>query len=265
MEVKLLIYIFLLSVLFLAWIVFRKHYSLKKLREFVRREKIEKEKKMLEDLDVRSELKTDEDSLKRPKVTPELKKSVAKADMLIARWEYEEARKLLISLLVEDDYNFDVNLRLWKIALKSTNYKQAEIFFTKCLAVNRKDSWVFSDIWFCFFKNAKFEEAIEAYEYSISIDSQNASNYVILWQIYFVVSEYQKAIDSFLKSLKLNPRNTEVMFMLAENYIEVKLLNKALEVYYDILEIEPYNQEAIDYIKRLEIKLQANLEEKNKA
>lgn len=262
MEVKILFYIFLLSLLLLFWIIFNKYYSLKQIREFIKKEKTEREKKILEDLDVKSELK-DENIIKKTRITPEIKKIITKSDVLIARWEYEYAKKLLISILVHDEYSFEVNLRLWKIALKTENFKQAEIFFTKCLLVNRKNPSVFSDVWLCFFKNSKFKEAIEAYEYSISIDHRNPENYVILWQIYFVVSEYQKAVDSFIKSLKLNPRNTETMFMLAENYIEIKMFKKAIEVYHNILEIEPYNQEALDYIKRLDFKMQANYEEKN--
>ena len=252
MTVQLLFFTFVGSILWIISIVFRRYYLLNKLKSFVKRQRADKEKQMLDDIEKKSAIKEMGSWKKKKKFDVEAKKIVAKSDILISHWEYEEARKLLISLLVDNEDNFDVNLRLWQIALKKTNYSQAEIFFTKCLLTNKKDANVFSDLWYCFFKNWKYPDAIESYQYAIKLDPLKSWRFTNLWRVYFVINDYQKAGNALLKALKLNSRDTEVLFMLAENYIEMKKLEKAKEIYERILEIEPYNHEASDYISKLE-------------
>ena len=252
MEVKIFFYLFIGSILWIIIIVYRRHYLLKKLRDYVKTERANKEKDLLNEIEKKSVIREDEMKSKKSRFNSWVKKVIAKSDILISHWEYEEARRLLISLLVDDENQLEANLRLWKIALKKDQFKQAEILFTKCLITNPRDSKVLSDLWFCFFKNWKYAEAIESYEYAIKLDPNHAWRYNNLWRVYFVSNDFEEAKSAFLKALKINSRDCEVLFMLAEIYIEMKKLDKAKEVYERILEIEPYNKEASDYIVKLE-------------
>ena len=252
MSVRALFIISLLSLILIIVIISRRYFLIKKLRDFVKEEKVKKERRSLEELEKKSVIKSGPQKPKDWKLIHETRKILSKCDILMSYWDYKEAKKLLIWLLADDEKCLEANLKLGHIYLKEKQYKQAEIFFTKCISIEWKDPAVFTDLWFCFFKMWKYKEAIESYEFAIKLDPGHSWRYTNLGQVYFIINEHEKAEKTFLKALRYKPKNTDIMFMIAENYIEMKNLEKAKDIYEKILIYKPYNQEAIEYIKKLE-------------
>ena len=197
MDSKILFLILIFSIFWIVFIIYNKLRILEKLKKTARNERLKQEKKIFEEHEEKTKFcKKEKKEEKRQNVSfLELKQKFKKCEMLVSFWETSDAKKILISILSDDENFFDANFLLWKIFLNEENFSKAEIFFLKALKWDEKSIDLLWKIWLCNLKNWKYKEAIETYNYAISLWWWNFEFFKQLWKLYFLNENSEKSLE----------------------------------------------------------------------
>lgn len=193
------------------------------------------------------------EEIKAPTSPHELKQSIRRAELLLSHGEDEEAEKILVSVLAQDETNLDAMIFLASLYLKRKQYSRAEVLYRElCELQKYKKAGPLSNLAFCLFEQNKLNEAIQFYQKAMHLEPDNVKRYSNLGQVLFVTKQLPEAIEMFKKASKLAPRDTEILFMLADSLRENRSMKQAYETYNKILNYEPYNAIAREEIGKLE-------------
>lgn len=202
-----------------------------------------------------AQVNTEEDykEIKAPTNPHELKQSIRRAELLLSHNEEEEAEKILVSVLAQDEKNIDAMVFLASLYLKRKQYSRAEVLYRELCELQKfKKAGPLSNLAFCLFEQNKLEESLEFYEKALRLEPDNVKRYTNFGQVLFVTKHLNEAIEMFKKASKLAPRDTEILFMLADSLRENRAMKQAYETYNKILNYEPYNAIAREELGKLE-------------
>jgi len=193
-------------------------------------------------------------SQKAPKeVIPLLRK----ADSLIGRNEYTDAKKTLIHVLSLDADNVDASAHLAYTFLKTGEFKKAESLFKKVLEKKPKDASLLTNYALCIFEQrdpSRISISIDALKKATELDERNANRFSNLGQSLFFSGDTEGAIRAFEKAISLEPKNVEFQFYLADSLLVTQKFKEAKAIFQNILELYPLNKEAQKEIETLEKK-----------
>lgn len=170
-----------------------------------------------------------------------------RAEALIARKDFDEAKKILIHILSWEEDNFDASAHLAYVYLQSGEYRKAENLFLKALELRPRDPSLLSNYALAILEQkdpARITDSVEAFRLAAKLDPANPDRYANLGQSLFFAGDIPNAIAAFEKAAKLAPRKIEYYFFLADSYLTVRNYIDAKRVFEKILDLSPLNEDA---------------------
>lgn len=253
-------YLFIGAALAITIIVARRNYIVEKIRKIKFKEDVNK--KVDEMQQERQKMQTER--FKESYLTEQKKKKydfsqyklvLRKADVAIAKQQWNEAKKLLIQSisLTEDDTR--ISLKLATVYMESGDLKKAETIYKRLLEIHTEDPMIYENLGKIYTKKKQFKEAIHAYVQAIEIDSKDDKKMVALGHLYFLLMRYSLAAECFRRAAELKPREVDYLFLLANACREDGDYENALFIYEKILTLEPYNEKAHGGAQDVRIKM----------
>jgi Tfp pilus assembly protein PilF len=142
-----------------------------------------------------------------PKIAAMTPRQVAemRADLLMARREYEAAAKAYQTILIDDPHNalLLIHLGVAYEALKQLDL--AEHYYKLTLRVDKKSSDALNNLGTLEDSNERYGKAIRYYRKAIAVGNAKAAVYTNLGYAYCAIREFPKAMDAFNQALKLDP------------------------------------------------------------
>ncbi|EKE28300.1 MAG: hypothetical protein ACD_3C00082G0012 [uncultured bacterium (gcode 4)] len=204
------------------------------------------------------------ESLKEPELSKDQKDEISEITKLaknkIWRWEYSDAKAKIIEGLSIDKFNKNLNLLLASLYEIDKDYKKAEFIYKDLIVLNDHDAEIYLKLWFILSIQSKYEVAFEIYKKLHSIDKNNIEAIEMLSNLAHHLGNFE---DSRLYSklfLKKNPRSIDILYLQSLNLINLEERKDALETLLKIKHIEPYNVKVNELIEKLklEIELETN-------
>lgn len=177
-----------------------------------------------------------------------------KGEAMIARKDFDEAKKIFLKVLAWDDENIDASSHLAYSYLQTGEYTKAEVLFKKVLDATPNDPILLTNYALCLFEMkdpTRIEESTIALQQAAEIDPNNAGRQSHLGQSLFFLGDLEGALSAFKKAIKLEPRNAEYHFFLADTYLAMGEKTEARKVFEHIVDIHPLNREAKSELRRL--------------
>ena len=256
-----------MSIAFWIWIFLGSLLGLLSLflvRFFVRKRRLKKsnEWKEPEESPSSENLETPEEIL--PPTIPEKKLSKAlladlgRAEKLIENKKYEEAARLLISILAHDENHGEANAQLALVYLQMGDFSRSEGFFRRALSVNPRDPALLTNFAIALFEQktqGALSESLDALEKAVQVDPKNAERYANFGQSLFFAGRLQDALGAFTEAVRLSPRRLEFLFFLGDTLLALQKYSEARDTFERILRISPNNKEAHNEWEKLELRL----------
>jgi tetratricopeptide (TPR) repeat protein len=182
---------------------------------------------------------------------------IRRAEALIARKEFQEAKKVLINALSLDQDNTEASYQLGFTYLQTGDFIKAETLFFKVLQKRPRDPALLTNYALSIFEQkepSRVLDSIEALKKATELDSKNAHRYSNLGQSYYFFGDIPSAISAFKQAIHLDPKNIEYHFFLADSFLSLQQFSEAKSTFEKILKLCPTNEEALQEIKELEKK-----------
>jgi tetratricopeptide (TPR) repeat protein len=243
------LYIFLLALLAISIIVFRRHTI------FSRKEKEDFHKEVATQVDESRKIQHQEvgkryrDEFSEQQKTQKFdlnryKEEIRKADMAIAKKQWRDAKRYLIQAISLGKEELPVSLKLAKVYLESGDIRKAETLFRRLIEIEPRNPEVYENLAKILTKKKNYKEAIQAYVRAVEIDQSDDKKFIALGKLYYLLMRYSLAGECFRRAAELKPREVEYMFLLADACQLDEDFENALFSYEKILTIEPYNERA---------------------
>ncbi len=213
--------------------------------------------KLYDDISVKH--KTHKKNKFKSNKTNNLKLLIEKAIDYENKYEYDEAIKVLQSILhIYPDFPKAYNF-LGIIYAKKCDYIKAIAYFEKSISLNPNDKEVYNNlgnvykdlIEINFMRNKeKFDEndyknAINSYLKAIEIDKNYDSPYNGLGMVYKRLNKYQEALQYYKKALELNPNYYGIYNNIANIYRDMNDYKNSLIYYEKALKYNPNSVETL--------------------
>lgn len=256
--IKLEIYIFILSFLYLLYYSSTKFYVLYfKLKKIIRPEKIENTKSALNkvslNIDSRESIVNKSDDTKLSQENKDkLTDIVKRVKINTSKWFYDFAKNLIVEWLSIDKFNKDLNFQLATIYEKEGKYLNSEYIYRDLLEVMKVDYEVMKKLWFVLALQNKFEQSLDIYESIHKKKMADDEVIDILAELAFNIQDYKKALKYSNLYLVSKPRDVDKLFIKAKCLDEMRKTQESYIVYKRILELQPYNTKVKDIINDYE-------------
>ncbi|MEY3370042.1 MAG: hypothetical protein RLZZ361_712 [Cyanobacteriota bacterium] len=209
--------------------------------------------------------------------TTKLDTFIKQARELILQNSFEEANKIIQTILELDSNNLESLFFKGFIESNSNNLETAKKYLLKALSINPQHIASINEIALLYARESDFDQAIMYFEklvvldpgyisYSNLADVYNKSNqdelaistyqkaldfntddpyiYSPLGYLYFRQGDYQKALENFSKVIALNPSQRDVNLFIGEIYNKFNYVVKAIEFYKREISFHPDNANA---------------------
>lgn len=183
------------------------------------------------------------------------KMMLRKADVAMAKQQWNEAKKLLIQGMAQTQDDFPISLKLAMVYMESGDLKRAETLFNKLLEVDRKNPVIYEKLATINKAKKRYKEAVASYVQAIELDDKDDKKLVGLGQLYHLLMRHSLAAECFRRAAELKPREVNYLFMLADSCKKDQDYENALFTYEKILTFEPYNEKARNGAQDVRIKM----------
>jgi len=185
----------------------------------------------------------------------EYKLTIRKADMAMAKKQWNEAKKFLIQSMALNQDEFNISIKLAKVYMESSDLKRAQELYERLLEIDGKNPILFENLAKIFVKKKKYREAIGYYVQAIELDDKDDKKLVGLGSLYQLLMRPSLAAECFRRAAELKPREIKYLFLLADACRKAGDFENALFTYEKILTVEPYNEKAQSNAQDVRIKL----------
>ena len=185
------------------------------------------------------------------KVPGEAVSLMRKGETLLARKDFDEAKKIFLKVLAWDEDNTSACLQLAYAYLQTGEHVKADAFYKKVVSKHTADAEVLTNYASCLFHLGKTEESLAMLRRAVELDEGNAERHSNLGQSLFCLKDFEGAYEAFLEANRLQPRNAEYLFFLADTLLALEKKSEAKEIFAKIVDLYPLNQEAKDELRRL--------------
>lgn len=183
------------------------------------------------------------------------KDEMRRADMVLAKKNFAEAKKCLIQAMALTDNEVPASLKLASVYLESEDYKKAESLYRKLLEDNTDNPTIYENLGKIMLKKKAYKEAIQAYVRAVELDDKDDQKFVALGKLYHLMMRYGVAAECFKRAAELKPRDVDYLFLLAESCAADDDFENALYTYERILTMEPYNEKAKTSTQDIRLKI----------
>lgn len=255
------LYLLLTALLAIGVIVYRREYifnreRVKKFKEEVasKVDQLQKERQLLQkerfkDLHMKRQQEKKHYDFSRYKLM------LRKADVAIAKAQWNEAKKCLIQSMAIHQTESSVSLKLAKVYFESGDLKKAEMLYRRLLEAGENHSAVFCHLAKIYTKKKKYKEAVQYYVQAIEHDESDDKSLIGLGYLYQLLMRHSLAAECFRRAAELKPREIHYLFLLAESCAAVEDYENALFTYEKILTLEPYNEKAQNAAREVRVKM----------
>ncbi len=165
-------------------------------------------------------------------------------DVMIAKGEYEDAERHLISALGIDPENMDVRSLMGFIYMKQEKYNKAESVYLEMIEKGTIDPGIYSNLGKVLEEQGNLETAITAYREAIVKDPQEPKRYIQLADVYITLEKTDVAIPLLEEALRLDNDNIPLRFRLIELYGIASNEDAQIALLKDILALDATNDMA---------------------
>ena len=186
------------------------------------------------------------------------KEEMAKAEVAIAKKEWNNAKKSLIQAIALTKDDFIPSFKLAGVYMESDDSRRAETLYRRLLESDPDNPSIYENIGKILIKRKNYKEAIGAYSRAAELNEKDDKILISLGKLYQLLMHYSLAAECFRRAAELKPRDVNTLFLLADACIGDDDLDNALFTYERILTIEPYNEVAKNRASDLRLKIKEN-------
>lgn len=243
------LYLFLLALLAIIIIVFRRNIIFNrhekkqfkeevasKVKEYRKQEHTESKKRF------KDELAEEQKSKKFDFVR--YKEEMRKADLAMAKKQWKNAKQSLIQAISLAKDELFVSLKLARVYMESGEHRKAETLYRRLLEMDPENSNIYENLGKILTNKKRYKEAIQAYARAVELDEKDDKKLLALGNLYQLLMRYSLAGECYKRAAELKPREVEYLFLLANACKSDEDFDNALFSYEKILTIEPYNEKA---------------------
>jgi len=128
-----------------------------------------------------------------------------RADLLMARKQYDEAVKAYQAVLIDDPHNAKALNSLGMAFEQIGNGEQAEHYYKLAARADKTDSNALNNLGTVEYSEQRYGKAIKYYRQAIAKGNAMATVYTNLGYAYCSIKEYLKAMEVFSQALALDP------------------------------------------------------------
>jgi len=255
------LYIFIASLVLLIAIVVRRNWLFERAKrdEFDKEVSIkvkelqkERQKEASDERFRESHLK--EMQKKRYDVS-EYKLAYRKAEMAMAKKQWNEAKKLLIQCLTLTRDELPVSLKLASVYMESGDLARAEELYKRLSEMDSQNPDIYETLGKIYAKWKRYKDAVASYVQAIGLDDKDEKKLIALGHLYFLLMRPSLAAECFRRAAELKPRDTNTLFLLADSCRDADDYENALFAYERILTMEPYNEKAREGAQDVRIRM----------
>lgn len=205
----------------------------------------------------KAEIDTKDDKLELSKTQKdELSEIIKLAQTKINRGEYSDAKAKIIEWLSIDKFNKQLNLLLASLYEKDKDYKKAEFIYKDLIVLNDHDAEIYLKLWFILSIQSKYEVAFEIYKKLHSLDKNNVEAIEMLANLAHHLWNYEDSKTYSKIFLKKSPRNIDILYLQSLNLINLEERKEALETLLKVKQLEPYNVKVNELVEKLKLEIE---------
>jgi len=178
-----------------------------------------------------------------------------KAEMAMAKKQWNEAKRLLIQSMTLTREELPVSLSLASVYMESGDLRRAEELYQKLSEANPDNASIHESLGKIYAHRKMYKEAIACYVKATELDNGDDKKWVALGRLYYLLMRSSIAAECFRRAAELRPRESAYLFLLAESCRDADDYENALFAYERILTMEPYNEKAREGAQDVRIKL----------
>ena len=180
-------------------------------------------------------------------------KSFNKAIKLHQIGEVEEAIKIYIELLKNNEKTSQLNFYLGTAYLQKQYYKEAHKYLNQAISIDKNIPNYYNNIGIALSGLNRDREAVENFKKALEIKNNYNDATINIGISYKNLKEFKKSKEFFLKSLKISPNNPVVFNNLGNLFRELGNTSRSLEFYEKAISqkenyVEAYNNKAEIYL-----------------
>lgn len=178
-----------------------------------------------------------------------------KAEMAMAKQQWNEAKKLLIQSLTQTREEMPVSLKLASVYMESGDLHRAEELYKRLAEMDPQNPDIYENMGKIYAKWKRYKEAVAAYVQAIGLDDKDEKKLIALGHLYFLLMRPSLSAECFRRAAELKPRDTNTLFLLADSCRDAEDYENALFAYERILTMEPYNEKAREGAQDVRIRM----------
>lgn len=255
------LYIFIGSLVILTIIIVRRNWLFERAKraEFdkdvslkVKELQKERQKEAVDERFRESHLKEQQ---KKKFDVSQFKFTYRKAEMAMAKKQWNEAKKLLIQSLTQTREEMPVSLMLASVYMESGDLHRAEELYNRLMETDPKNPDIYENLGKIYAKWKRYKDAVAMYVQAVGLDEKDEKKLIALGHLYFLLMRPSLSAECFRRAAELRPRDTATIFLLADSCRDAEDYENALFAYERILTMEPYNEKAREGAQDVRIKM----------
>lgn len=254
------VYIFIIALLAIIVIVARRNYIFKHVRKLKFKKEVSQKVDELQKERQQAQMdrfrETHFNQQKKKKYDfSQFKLTLRKADMAMAKQQWQEAKRLLIQSISLTKDEIPISLKLATVYLESGDLRKAEALYKRLVEHDSANPAIFENLAKIYTKKKRFKEAVQAYVQAIELDPKDDKKLVGLGRLYHLLMRHSLAAECYRRAAELKPRDMDYLFLLADCCREDADYENALFTYEKILTVEPYNEKARNRAQDVRMKM----------
>lgn len=152
-------------------------------------------------------------------VEPKVEKSrldelLKMADDSLAKEDFEDAKKAILSALILDENNVEVLQRAGFISIQEEDFSQAVVYYEKIIALEPKNDLALGSLANTYHKLGEDEKAIEIHKKAISLDPHYAPHFFNYANTLYDLGKLDEAKQNYQKALEFDDGLEEAQVMI---------------------------------------------------
>ncbi|MCB9802732.1 tetratricopeptide repeat protein [Candidatus Nomurabacteria bacterium] len=178
---------------------------------------------------------------------------LTEAKILFNNEEYSKAEEVLIDALSVDPYSVDVYKLLANVYREKKEYEQAKETLKYLLKLTHNaDAGVFTSLAEISKVRGNLKQAEEEYLQSISLSDDNHLNFLSLAEVYLDLDDQEQALETAQRALLLSPNNPKILDFLINISIIIQDKELANRYLAKLQEVNPDNQKIAHFIEEID-------------
>ncbi|MCX6807611.1 MAG: tetratricopeptide repeat protein [Patescibacteria group bacterium] len=190
-----------------------------------------------------AESSQNQQSTKKRVRNAEINRILRRVEILMARDNFDEAERLLIEIVADDENNKKAYGFLAEIHLRRQLPAKAKLLAEKALELDQNNAMAHHVLGQIYFAEGNMDLALQAYKQLAEIDPKRATNHFILARLLNETGDHDAAKISLEKALSLSPRNREIILAMADHLHSYAPSLEYIQFLQKVAAFMPYDEE----------------------